>query len=257
MLLYKYRSLDEKSAEYTHRIITDREAYFSKTSAFNDPFEFRPRLTLEATKAEFAAYLDALYQRKFPLLNRQQRKESISAILRDKTRNHKSAEAMQTLRNGLDEINQFCGVLCLSGDPSNILMWSHYSDCHAGVCFGFDATSTNSFFSKAQKVIYQENYPTANLIKDHPSAYQDKIILTKAKFWEYEQEWRIVEHKKGSGAQKFNNEDLKQVIFGVKTSMAAQEKILELLERSKIQPNIYKAKLHEDRYAVVLEQLKI
>lgn len=256
MLLYKYRSLDKASTEFTLKIISAQEAYFSKPDSFNDPFEFRPRLSLEATKAEFAAYLDGLYQRKFPWLNRQQRKASVAAVLKDKSRNHQSAEAAEVLSAGLANISRRCGVYCLSADPANILMWSHYADCHRGICLGFDGANTNPFFGRAQQVSYQESYPVANIIKDHPSTYQDKVILSKAAFWAYEREWRIVEHERGSGIYRFDKNDLKQVIFGVKTSSKDIETVLQLLNEKGMTPQMYKARLHEERYAIVLDRIE-
>lgn len=253
MHLFKYRSLDKASAEFTLKILSAQEAYFSTPDSFNDPFEFRPRLSLESTKEEFASYLDGLYKRKCPWLNRQQRKESVAAVLKDKSRNHQSGEAAKVLSIAMEEIRRrLCGVYCLSEDPTNILMWSHYADCHRGICLGFNGVETNPFFGRAQQVSYQEHYPVANLIKDHPGSYQDKVILTKASFWAYEREWRIIEHERGSGVYRFDKKDLKQVIFGVKTSRDDIEAVLNVLKDNHLSPQILRARLHEKRYAIVL-----
>lgn len=252
MLLFKYRSLDKASAEFTLKILSAQETYFSKPDSFNDPFEFRPQLSLEATKEEFATYLDGLYKRRCPWLNRQQRKESVAAILKDKSRNHQSGEVAKLLGSAISDISRLCGVYCLSEDPTNILMWSHYADCHRGICFGFDGAETNPFFGRAQQVSYQEHYPVANLIKDHPGSYQDKVILSKASFWAYEREWRIIEHERGNGIYRFDENDLKQVIFGVKTSADDIETVLKVLKDKHLSPQLLRAHLHGQRYALVL-----
>jgi hypothetical protein len=252
MLLYKYRSLDTASVEFTSKIISAQEVYFSRPDAFNDPFEFRPKLSLQATKAEFATYLDGLYKRKQPWMNRQQRKDSIAAVLKDKSRNHQSVEAASLLSDAMAKITKFCGVYCLSEDPANILMWSHYADCHRGICLGFDGANTNPFFGRAQKVTYQESYPVANIIKDEPGTYQDKVVLTKASFWAYEREWRIIEHEHGSGVYRYNQGDLKQIIFGVKTPSKDVDTVLAILKERQLSPKLFKAGLHEENFAIKL-----
>ena len=46
--LYKYRSLDPPSDGFAERILRFGELYLAPPAAFNDPFEFRFRLSFEA-----------------------------------------------------------------------------------------------------------------------------------------------------------------------------------------------------------------
>ena len=58
------------------------------------------------------------------------------------------------------------GVFCLSERCDSILMWSHYADCHKGVCIGFDTT----YFKQPhiQKIRYNSEYPNLNYYKSSP-----------------------------------------------------------------------------------------
>src|SRR5687768_7840381 len=104
MLLYKYRSLSGSAFEYTLDVIRERQLYFSSPNKFNDPFEFRPRISMESTSIEFAAYLDGLYARRMPWLNRQQRRESVAAVIRDRSRNHRSSRAENVLTDSMAQL---------------------------------------------------------------------------------------------------------------------------------------------------------
>ena len=51
------------------------------------------------------------------------------------------------------------GVLCLSERPDDILLWSHYGNCHSGLCLEFDAAGYPDTFPRLRPVTYQEEYP--------------------------------------------------------------------------------------------------
>ncbi len=252
MLLYKYRSLSKESKAFTLDVINKQVMYFSNPDKFNDPFEFRPLISLEASDHEFAKYLDGLYQRKSPLLNRRQRRESIATLVKDKSRNHRSPAATKTMTDAMFQVTKMCGVLCLSDDPSNILMWAHYGDNHNGICFGFDGSSTNAFFGRAQKVNYSSVYPTVNIIRDHPRTFHERSVLTKSDHWAYEREWRIIEHEKGAGVYRFSTADLKEVIFGLNTVASAIEEVKAALGAAGCKPRLLQATRHPMEYKLSL-----
>ena len=56
---YKYKYIDDSDDEHldhSRRIFTNNELYFSKVSAFNDPFDCRFRLALGMSQEEQIAY---------------------------------------------------------------------------------------------------------------------------------------------------------------------------------------------------------
>lgn len=257
MLLYKYRSLQNDSRKFTFEAISHQSLFFSNPDKFNDPFEFRPIVSLEASNTEFAEYLEGFYKRTCPWMNRTQRRESISNLVKDSSRNHKSNAAADAMRNGMHQLTKKCGVFCLSEDPKNILMWAHYADNHSGLCLGFDGTSTNEFFGKAQKVKYSDSYPIVNIIRDDPQNYHEKSVLTKSDHWDYEREWRIIDHENGAGIYRYSIDDLKEVIFGLNTDALVINEVKSLLITSGCKPRLYQTKRHLTEFELTLIEIEL
>jgi len=87
------------------------------------------------------------------------------------------------------------GVICFSEKPDEILMWSHYSDNHKGICLEFTAEKGTdlSNLDKNHKVEYLAEYPRLMLtdfVNNDLAKASIKVMWTKAKIWEYENEWR-------------------------------------------------------------------
>jgi hypothetical protein len=112
----------------------------------------------------------------------------------------------QVRKDELNDRNNKFGLICLTETDSNELMWSHYGDSHKGVCIEIDCY-------KLFKMIYRENkkYKTfinispVNYTKISPTIYVPNYncdgemkeyvkntFLTKALYWNYEKEWRII-----------------------------------------------------------------
>ena len=99
---------------------------------------------------------------------------------------------------------------CFSESISSLLMWSHYSDCHKGFALGYDLTSflyPNTEGLMIFPVVYNDKkfdatqyimYLMGNLVqvpfKNIDTLAQIKVLLHKAKEWEYEKEWRLMKH---------------------------------------------------------------
>jgi hypothetical protein len=107
------------------------------------------------------------------------------------------------------------GVLSLTRNPINPLMWAHYGDEHKGVVVGIDIETAGFFDEKSclipaqfGNVIYTNTRPTHPLIKnpdcetlyightfhyphDHAEELQ-RLFLHKPSYWSYEEEVRVV-----------------------------------------------------------------
>jgi hypothetical protein len=91
-------------------------------------------------------------------------------------------------------------------------MWAHYADFHRGICLGFD--TNNEMFGKAFKIEYSQDYPKTKFFTDSNWDRAKSQLLTKAKCWEYEQEWRLIDHVTGAGVKQFPKKALVYVIMG-------------------------------------------
>lgn len=154
--LYKYRSLSGDSFKYTQSIFLRREFLLPKISTFNDPFE--GRFSIE----------------------------------------HNTHGQIQDFGFGPyntfvsnDYIKDQAHVYCLSEVCDHILMWSHYSSSHTGICIEFDTNVNDSPFQDCKAVSYVSNINTftVNDIAGHSlNDFVEHACLFKAEQWAYERE---------------------------------------------------------------------
>lgn len=128
--------------------------------------------------------------------------------------------------------NQYVGVLSLTEDPLNELMWAHYAANHSGFVVGIDKRS--EFFQpkpgepkvcgKLMKVIYTDTTPVV-FVNSSGLEIPKEIFFTKTIKWSYEREWRMIkflEHAndvvtvKGKKIHLFDvpKAAVKEIIFG-------------------------------------------
>ena len=91
------------------------------------------------------------------------------------------------------EIQKRYCVYCLTTKPADTLMWSHYARNHTGICLEFHCR--NDVFSSALQVAYCEGYPLLDLTDDSDETVLLPLI-TKAKVWTYEDEYRLIAQEK-------------------------------------------------------------
>lgn len=156
------------------------------------------------------------------------------------------------------------GVLSLSRNPTDALLWSHYADGHRGFCIGFDASYFAGLIDNWQQhdllgasdVSYVDAPPFRDLwlqkakdieairnasgenkeaaISEFRESYTTELIVTvlttKSKDWGYEREYRAV--KKQPGTVAFPASALREVVYGLRSSETDQVTIRTLLDGS-------------------------
>ncbi|RLB89537.1 MAG: hypothetical protein DRH50_13580, partial [Deltaproteobacteria bacterium] len=69
----------------------------------------------------------------------ERRKRAVDNV---KRRRHKDPVFVNAAKNDIrqivKELGRKQGVLCLSSDPKNVMMWAHYADNHEGLLLQFD-----------------------------------------------------------------------------------------------------------------------
>ncbi|MCX7174528.1 MAG: DUF2971 domain-containing protein [Proteobacteria bacterium] len=264
--MYKYRSIAAELREHTYRIFTHNELMFSSPSAFNDPFEAKPQVRFAGTRNRIHRYIEWLVRRhkwNGSPAERLIRNRELESVFKSNPK----AEFERTLWELLNDY----GVLSLSEDALHPLMWSHYADSHRGICIEFDAAQ--HFFQYARKVNYELDYPSIDPMSHLPEEVNEIAILTKADFWKYEKEWRVIfpkmtDQEKKEGIAKTNNplgkhlyglhngpgiytfppDAISAVILGAKVSVRDAEELIALLKN--IRPDIYieRAALHPSAF---------
>lgn len=82
------------------------------------------------------------------------------------------------------------GLLCFSRNWHNPVLWSHYAECHAGMCLGFDAPDDHIHrvaYARRRVVVEFEKLKTHAIDK----AAIMKFLFTKYSHWKYEAEARM------------------------------------------------------------------
>ncbi len=141
------------------------------------------------------------------------------------------------------------GVYCLSEVADDILMWAHYSKGHTGFCVQF-RHEKEPFLGGAQPVSYSAAYPAAASILDDRTRAVTKTLLTKARFWDYEREWRVFDLDGGPGVRRFPPELLTGVILGCRMPPDDREQIREWAFERRPRPKLYEARPKTNRFGL-------
>ena len=224
---YKYRSLEGDAKERTRRTITDNTIWFSRPETFNDLFDCAPDFSMAAPAPAFQRYVMRLFRDKGPPMNRAELRAQIADIRRDPARQQNSPVFLETMRRQTWKTVNEAGVLSLSTRRDQVLMWSHYAASHTGICLRFSGASWAFPFRAAQPVIYSAARPILNPVFDDGEAIMSKVVLTKADFWAYEEEWRVMSHPGspirpggGHGLITYEPRALDGIILGARISDA-------------------------------------
>ena len=169
--LYKYYALNDHS----HEAINEKYIYGPHPDQFNDPFD---------------SYHDIL------ILNDPKKINFLFNISVE--------EAQEKIKNGdklfLRDVQyafkirifQKIGILSFIHDPSNLLMWSYYSN-HEGYCMEFDYKKFPFKFFGPFQMNYQSNIEQISSEFIHTAfLYQTNI---KSISWKHESEWRLLAEK--------------------------------------------------------------
>ena len=211
--VYKYRISDITRNPHFDSIITTNSMMFSSPKAFNDPFDCQLQPIIFPSPVEVTQFLNRVLPGAAPQIITNLANNAIANPL----------AFAQILESAINFDSK--GVLCLSQEPDNILLWSHYADNHYGVCLKFDILQDLDFFSIPLTVIYDQSYPVYN----HMTQTNDivtKMIKTKFDLWKYEKEIRIFKQNKNLYA--FNKTALTEIIFGCNTSQIEIDRIKAL-----------------------------
>jgi hypothetical protein len=285
--LYKYASTDSARA-----ILRAGTLRFQSPLNYNDPFDSQWDglwfiRTPECKAKERALLSDIAYGRgSYPTgtdpLHRQALDAAISEFNARRTEDERvharedfldqcagPAKSTNELADHVRGIRERMRVLCLSEHDRSMLMWSHYAEQHRGVVIGFDSEQLESGYRRPlERVSYSADLPmlfdadawarSAIFGVPMPEIDYEPLVLTKARCWEYESEWRFVwitpRGTTGtSDDRKFPREALVELVFGCQTD---QSTIVELSQLARaIQPNVSIASVstHRGRFDLVKE----
>ena len=172
-ILWKYKSL-ETTLDLTRilDIIKNKKIYLPRYGELNDPYE---------------SYMNCIYTC-----------EAGTSI----------SHSIGIRKESVDkEFNKY-GILSLTPNCKNQVMWTMYANYYSGVCMGFEK------LSNAKKLTYRKTGENAfSKSMDDPNFTQNDIIdtlMVKYDLWKYENEYRVISTEKFLDVSK----NLKFIILG-------------------------------------------
>lgn len=211
--LYTYMPIDFLE-ERVKPVFQECKLWFSSPAKFNDPFDCKIYPTVPSNE-ELALYLAT---------------NAENVTMADYDMLHKGIQKFgsRLTLQAIDDVMNKSGIKCFTPNNANILMWSHYTNSHKGICLEFDTLEDSEFFVYPINVVYTENYPHLNFTD---KSFTTTILRTKSKVWEYEEEVRV--YKPQSGYYNFNSKSLKSVTFGCNTPEDQQKTIIDIIKHNR------------------------
>ena len=227
-ILYKYRS----DNEHTENIIKNSALWFSRPREFNDPFDCYSVLE-KFSKQDVEEW-------------RENNNSYKKASLKDKiiANKHTNKLTYKKVKSIIDSVLNKIDICCFNKTEKEVLMWSHYSDKHKGMCMEFNIEYDPSFFIFPYTVKYKSSIQPFNYFKNNKTEEINElikdIIITKNDKWSYEQEVRVIKYSEminfsdlENGKEvKFAPKALRKIIFGCKASEETISKYKDLCTKN-------------------------
>ncbi len=194
-VLYKYKSWRSKRDEES---LINNILYLTPPEKFNDPFDCRITSNfVSLSNREVKKYAELLVSKNADEILKlgedlEYHKDYILNKLKDRKK-HQLDYDKQSFGN----LNKHSGVVSLTERWDSILMWSHYADCHKGICIGFkeEYLRESRKFGLGGRVSYVDEMPSNNpiesILKANDIRSSIKVTHSKAKDWSYEKEYRM------------------------------------------------------------------
>ncbi len=223
-LIGKYYSL--KNVRFIHSVIVQSQLYFTNPSDFNDPFEMNP----------------ALYRPKvFKPARLHVRRISPEAM----------KKIFEKLWIEQQEKLKKWGVCCFAETLDDIVMWSHYSDNHQGLCLIF--STRYKFFNGLNQVRYVPKRLQMPLFEKKNPSRLVELMISKLDLWSYEKEWRLFRRFRNY-KYKYPKSALKGIIFGCRCAPEDRDLVFRLTQDRRLK--FYEARMSQYEYKLDIVEIQ-
>lgn len=202
-VLYRFYSAADTATliDRLRQLVDDNALWASDPRTFNDPFEFKIVLDLNAeTDVRHARYF---------LDNPKRSEEDFEVWNRSMDRQKWYVE--QEARAGVLGTH---GIVCLTKRWDHELLWAHYGKHHTGFCVGFDREAMAGWSEHVvmRDVQYLDDAPVFKFFTESPDDFVRKTVFSKSSAWSYEEEVRLL--FEGSGLRSLPSGAVKEVTLG-------------------------------------------
>lgn len=273
--LFRYRGANSKYFdEEMKRLLLSHEIYCAPIDGQNDPFDCKPILA-ESPLREVNQLLKAVNRTRTTASP-----EDLAKItgVRERKKFEKRMRpgpvaARSMIENKSQQYSQYrdktC-IACFAEVWDSILMWSHYTNSHSGLCIQFEFRDPKGLpeITPPQPVLYTATrtilttIDLINLSRASPFASEevmkaakkctDALLYEKSKEWSYEKEWRISAQFGGRGYKSVEFLEPVGVIFGLN---ATEETINTVRKYAPSKTKLSRIAMHETEYRLVAHPL--
>jgi hypothetical protein len=264
-ILYKYRNFDEEG--YNLKALEESKLWFSSADRFNDPYDSTIQFDYSTVdrKTVFKWGLHNIKRDNPHLSIIEQMKlteENINRNILDPVELERSIDG-----NKQQTLKKF-GICSLTSDSKNLLMWSHYADCHKGFCFGIDTKkllSIQNYYATKKEILtlyrmdYRSDIPNYNffesMLENYGEKYISHLLLVKSEEWKYEKEYRLSILGHTNVALPIFKEAIVEIYLGCKIKDDNRDAILNTLDDIKSPAKVYQ--LHKSEIKFELTPIQI
>lgn len=191
-LIKFYRGIYQGETNFNMDALKAKQLWLSAPQVFNDPFDC-------AICVDYLESLKAQYYRFFtPFLGEYRTKAWLnSEVTRGRIENIvKEVEPVLKVQDEQIQNSIFVSSFSERKNLKSLRMWGHYANYHKGFCCEYDIKQM--FQRRGTMCIGPVKYQTTYSVKDYYDDSEGRraildIIYTKAKEWEYENEWRVTQ----------------------------------------------------------------
>lgn len=247
--LYKFRSLIGDARARTRDIIVNHRLWWSAPADFNDPYDCAPSAIFDGSPLKQKAYVSRVVRDHGGGTRLDRRRAKASALRRRPSEIEKGLEELQ------QQMRRDIGVCCLGEEADHMLMWAHYADSHRGICLQFKTGFPELHFSLAFPVSYSPDRPVISIVRKQTDRLMEQVLLTKAAFWSYEREWRMIDQKNGPGLKPFPPASLVGVILGSAMNQSDVAEVRSWITHSNPTIRLKQARLDSREYRLHIDDL--
>lgn len=264
-LFYKYRPINPN----TDRLLKYNELYFSHPDEFNDPFDCKVDFYHKGTRDKWVTFF-CQFQNMHPV----EANSQVEDCLNNGTLEQEKDGLVLKRSFEFDEGN-WLRACCFSETKKSILMWSHYTKKHEGICLSFKSYSAGDYYLlpldseyvlPCFKVNYLNDKPQAvNLLDMNNTPEIKRIIgdffIIKSKHWKYEHEYRLlatINDLEGKKTVNFQKDALQGIIFGLRVKPDDAQHIKDIVDEyyKEIDVKLYTTEKVDGKYAIDVKEIE-
>lgn len=264
---FKYRKLNDRTLD----IIRENYIWLAEITTLNDPFECSIQFDNDKCLREY--YSSSTFKTNFKELTGHDLsdKEIKSLIRSDKpferyielckiknipfgmTADQQIEKIQKRWNEIVEETNRKLRICSFSLIKDSLLLWSHYSDEHKGICLEYDFREVDIVSTFIQPVIYRDKVFKIGLFEEYSTMRMIGSSLIKSKDWSYEHEWRVtIFRQKDYFPQKIAVPFPKAIYLGTRFHLnerKLQNELMQLANDRKIP--IYYMEKHSNEYRLI------